>query len=578
MALTGALNTTLAGIQLTEARINVLSGNVTNADKVGYTRKELETSYVSVNGQTIALRNSIETVNFNPYLLESIIEDASTGAFHSTISEYLNNYTNELGSIDGENSISAFTNDLAASLDRLSLTPEDTSLKNQVIADADRLATALRRISESIQDFRLQTDENIERSVDEINQSVIKIEEINERIREAQVTRQGTANLEDDRNTELEKLSQLINIDYFINNNNEVQIYTGGRPLLDSRARTIEYTANTNLDKTTLYPAGFNPIDLDGFDLTPSLRTGELGGLVTLRDQTFVEEQAKMDEFSAALIRELNTILNTGASIPPRAEIIGDVDGLIGTTPITATGSVRIATTDNNGVVQDFADINLGGIANINDLLIAINTALGPNVTASLTTDGELRMIANNAGEGLMLNQLNSNFAGGESFSLRFGLNGMFSGDGADNIAVSQYLLDDGSALATSQLVGGALAIGDTGVFVGDSSLASAMKNAFTTDTTYAAAGNFAAQTDSLSNYVDKIISDAAYRTNNSLTNRDISVSLMQQTKTTLQNISAVNIDEELANLIDLEAKYEASATMIATIQEMFDTLLNAVR
>jgi flagellar hook-associated protein FlgK len=33
-----------------------------------------------------------------------------------------------------------------------------------------------------------------------------------------------------------------------------------------------------------------------------------------------------------------------------------------------------------------------------------------------------------------------------------------------------------------------------------------------------------------------------------------------------------------MANLIDLEAKYEASATMIATIQELFDTLIAAVR
>ncbi|GAB5388715.1 MAG: flagellar hook-associated protein FlgK [Alphaproteobacteria bacterium] len=44
-----------------------------------------------------------------------------------------------------------------------------------------------------------------------------------------------------------------------------------------------------------------------------------------------------------------------------------------------------------------------------------------------------------------------------------------------------------------------------------------------------------------------------------------------------LKNDSAVNIDEEMAELIKLEASYSASAKAISTIQEMFDQLLNAV-
>lgn len=576
--LSNALTNTVSGLQNTESRINVLSGNVTNADKPGYTRKELENSYINVNGQTLVSTSSIETVNFNPYLFESLVEDTSIAAFNTLFADYLSTYTNELGTINGDNSLSAFANDLAASLDRLSLTPEDASLKNQVIANASRLATELNRTSESIQDYRLQADQNIERTVVQINESVTRIEELNEQIIEADVYNTTSSNLEDERRAELEKLSSLINIKYFINNDNEVQIYTGGRPLLTAQAHRIEYSSNTNLDKTTLYPGGFGAIDIDGFDLTTTLKQGELGALVQLRDETFVQEQAKMDEYSSVLIRELNTLLNTGASVPAPSDVIGAVEGLAGVTPLGATGFVRIATTDINGVVQNFSDINLTVLADVNALIGAINGALGPDVTASLTADGELRLLANNAGEGIAINQLDSAFAGPETFSMRFGLNNFFDGSGADDIMVSQYLLDNGENLATSSLTATALAIGDVGVNIGDSSLTTLMSNAFKVDTTYNAAGNFSAQTESLNNYIDKIISDAAYRTNNAEANRDVSITLIEQAKTTLQNLSAVNVDEELANLIDLEAKYEASATMIATIQELFDALLAAVR
>ena len=104
------------------------------------------------------------------------------------------------------------------------------------------------------------------------------------------------------------------------------------------------------------------------------------------------------------------------------------------------------------------------------------------------------------------------------------------------------------------------------------------LRDALTANFTFNAAGNFATQTESIDKYIDKIISDAAFSAKNAADKVKISQSLMNETKSTLENLSGVNIDEEMAHLIDLEAKYEASATMLATIQELFDTLLSAVR
>jgi flagellar hook-associated protein 1 FlgK len=577
--LTSALYSSFAGIRNTESKISVTADNVANADKPGYTRKEYETSYAATVGRTLPSSGTIATVDYNPFLLEAMIEDISIASKNSLLSDYRTAYANELGFTDGDNSASAYLNDIITGLDRLALTPEDDSLKSQVVFASQRLANELNRISVSIQDSRLQADEEIEALVVEINNRLERIDDLNQNITFARTTGVTTANLEDDRRVELEALSELIDINYFTNQDGEIKIDTQGRPLLDSRAHTITYTANTALDKNTLYPAGFNAIDLDGFDLTPVVSSGKLGALIEVRDDFMVEEQAKLDEFANVLIREMNEVLNEGASIPPRQTMIGSLNGLNVGTPLGATGSVRIATVDANGIVQNFTDINLAPLLDVGDLIAAINGALGPDVTAGISPDNEFQIVANNAGEGLAINELTSSLLpDGENFSDYFGLNNLFDGDGADNITVSEYLTSDTAALATSRLTGGVLAIGDTGLFVGDSSLTQDMNNAFGSTYSFNAAGNFAGQTELIDNYIDKIIADAAFRANDAATDAEIGQALVNQTRTTLTNLSGVNIDEEMTTLIDLEARYEASATLLATIQDMFDTLISAVR
>jgi len=577
--LTSALYTSFAGLNNTEAKISVTSDNVTNADKPGYTRKEYDTDYSATIGRTLPSSGTITTINYNDFLFEELVEDTSIAARDALLAEYLTTYANEFGTLGGDSTASAYLNDIISNFDRLSINPEDESLKSQVVLSSKRLASELNRLSASTQDARLRADEEIESLVTEINAHVELIEELNSAIISTSLSGGSTANLEDDRRVQIEELSRLIDMDYFINSNNEVQIYTQGRPLLDSRAHTITYTANTALDKTTLYPGGFNSINLDGFDLTAAVSDGELGALIQIRDDYMVEEQAKLDEFANVLSDQLNALLNQGASMQPRSDIIGDTASLTGGTALGATGTIRIATLDSTGVVQNSADINLTALTDVNDLITAINTALSPDVSASLTADGELRLVAANTGEGVALNQMTSSFTpSGDSFSQFFGLNNLFSGDGADTIQVSDFLLADPASLATANISSGAIATGDTILFEGDSSLTQSIISAFETDFSYNAAGNFAAQTDTIDNYIDKIIADAALRANSAMTDAKIGETLVNQTKTTLANLSAVNIDEEMTNLIDLEAKYEASATMIATLQAMFDTLLASVR
>lgn len=580
MALTSALNTSFAGLRNTESKIFATSSNVANADKPGYTRKEIETNYITINDQTVAYSSTLETVNFDEYMFENLIDDTSTSSYHEVISNYLSQYVAQLGTSNGDDSLSAYLDDFSQTLGRLIATPEDASLKSNVVDSAEIVARELNRISDQIQDYRLQVDEEIERLVVEINDLVQEVHEINNVMTAASVSGASTAHIEDDRRVALEKLSKLVDIDYFENSEDRIQIYAGGFPLLGFEPRTIDYTALTALDKNVLYPAGFAPIDLSGVDMTTVLTGGEIAGLIEMRDNLLVAEQAKMDEFANVLMTEVNRISNQGASFPARASFVGDVTGITAGDALAGTGNFRLATVDANGVVQNFSNFNMAGYATVGAMIADINATLGPDVTASLTGDGRLQIAANNAGEGVSINELTSS-VGPDNLgtSHYFGLNNVFDGTGADDVNVSDYLANNTEFLAVGVLSASAtLAIGDVGITPGNSTISTAIQDVLTTGFSFNAAGNFAAQTETLDRYMDKIISDAAFASKNGQEKFDISSSLMNDTKATLENLSGVNIDEEMAYLIDLEAKYEASATVVATLQELFDTLLGALR
>jgi len=578
MSLTFALGMTARGLQATENRMTISSQNITNADKPGYTRKTITDQYVTSNAGTVPIFGSVQG-SIDLFLSQTVIRDVSQVGYHEVIADYLDLYGKQMGSTDGATTLSGYMNSMYNTLQILATNPETSANKAEFVSIAQNLANSLRNVSRDIQTQRLQADKEIEETVSQINNSLNTLYELNEAVVSQPRNDAGLAEYQDQRLFELEKLSQFMDIQYFFDVNNRVQIYSStGQALLLSTPHPITYTASTAINSGTVYPAGFAPILLNGVDITTLTDNGKLGGLIELRDGVLVEEQAKLDEFANTLQDELNTLLNSGASLPARTTMTGSTQGLTPATAFAATGSIRVAVIDNQGVVNNFTDIPLGAMATINDLVVALNGVA--NVNASLGVNGELIVSSTLANFGLAFNQLNSNVtAASQTVSDFFGLNDLFNGTGAETIDVASYLQADNDLLAIGFLSASAtLAIGDRGVPRGDGSLAEAMSDLMVTNVSFGAAGNFAAQSNTLKNYAESIIANAASRANVAQQEADTYRLVYQQTKDVLNNQTGVNIDEETARMVELQTKYEASARVIATIRDMFAALMDAVR
>jgi len=579
MALTTALNTTINGMLSTELKTGLSSQNIANADKAGYTRKSLNTQYITTNTGSVPV-SGVVVGSSDPFLVKALVDDISTYFKDLSVSNSLDYYSTQLGNTDGSNTLSSYINDLYANLKFLATSPETTANKAEVVSTAVNLTNSLRDLSGDIQSLRLEAERNIARSVDDINAALDRIDLLNDKISQSPNNDASLAEYEDQRSLELQKIAETLNIQYFYTSENRLQIYTSaGQALLLSDPHKIDYTVTNVVNGSTLYPAGFSTIDLDGVDLTTSLRGGKLAAFVELRDSIYVGEQEKLNEFARVLQTEVNTLLNTGASVPPRNLMEGSLQGLTAATPFTAAGLIRVAVTDNSGTVQAFQDINLAAMANINDVITALNTVAG--VTASLNADGELSISVAPATNGVVINPLTSSVTSstGESFSQYFGLNDMFIGTSAENIQVSSYLVSNADHLSISVLSSSmALAVGDKAVFKGDGSVAESVANALQSAHSFNAAGNFSAQSNNLLAYGQAYMGNAASQADIAQGEADTSYLVFKSSSDLLTSTSGVNVDEETAKMLVYQNQYKAAAQVVATIQQMLDALIAAMR
>lgn len=580
MSLIYALNVTQLGLLDTEARLNLVTQNITNADKPGYSRKEYGSRYLVTHGIGSVPIRGIYTGSVDQFLLKSTINDVSGMARAREITNALDYYSTQLGNTDSGFTIPGTMNNLFASLQRLSYTPENTPDKAQVVNDAQAASYQFNSVSLEIQRLRLYADQGIEQAVSRVNDALNQIAVLNGKIGDGTNIDISVAEFEDQRAHFLQIVAEELDVQYFRDSDNILHIYTGsGQPLVATQVHPLSHTALSAMDATITYPLLIDTLDLNGIDITQDIRSGALAGLIALRDSILPNEQAKLDELATTFMDNVNAALNRGASVPSRNMMEGVVDGLTAADALGATGFMRISTVDSAGIVQAFYDIDLSTTPSVGAVIAAINAL--PEFTAGLDADGELFITAANPAHGVAINELDSSLGpDARGFSHFFGLNSLFEGTNAENMNVAEYLRISSDYLSISVLSDDiALAAGDVGVASGNGTTALAAANILKDPaTSFLAAGDFAAQTTSIFTYAEKFISNAGYAaalSENDYTTLNLTYG---QTKQLLDNKAGVNIDEETAKMIELESKYGASATMIATIRNMFDALLAAVR
>ncbi|MGX7742688.1 flagellar hook-associated protein FlgK [Rhodopseudomonas parapalustris] len=624
MSLGDALSIAMAGLRVNQSAISLVSSNVANAETPGYVRKTLNQG-VTVSGQT-GTGVQVNGINrqLDDYILAQLRTETSGAAYASLRSSYLNQLQGLYGDPNATGTLEDAFNGLTTALQALSTSPDSTSARIGVLNAAQTIASSLNAMSNGIQTLRAGCETGLNDSVSSANNLLKQIASINNQIRTnpqgGTSTDAATAALLDQRDQAINQLSQLMDIRVVTNGANQVTVFTGsGVQLAGMEAATLSFNAQGTVNPSTTWSSnsltsqlGSITVSYDSgssIDITSSLKSGQMAAYVELRDKTLVTAQTQLDQFAATLSSSLSDKTTAGTAVTSGASsgFALDLSGMQNGNTIniaytdTATGQqhtvtvVRVddpkllplpqtATNDPKDYVVgvDFSGVSGSVISQLNSALstrnlqfsgtypgavnVLDNAGFSTVNSASVTTT--VTALAGGSVEVPLFNDNGAAYSGARSTS------GNQMTGYAQRISVNADLIKDNSRLVVYS-TSPTTAAGDTAR--PDFMIKQMMKSQYYYSASTGIGSDSAPFKGSLESFLQQFIgqqgSNAAAAKQLS-DGQNVVLNTLQQK---LSTSSGVNMDEEMAHLLSLQNAYAANARVMSTINQMYQTLMQAI-
>jgi flagellar hook-associated protein 1 FlgK len=276
--------------------MSITQRNVANSSNESYTRQEAFFEDVtSSGGSSVSIKAPRDR-----YIDYSISQELQSLGEQEVTSDALK----RIDAIFNENSgqgLQEALSDFFNSFSSLAAMPEDLTLRQQVLAAADALASEFHRLYAGIQQVQASTESAVKDTVDEINSITSRIAELNGKIPSAHASgSEEEFTLRDERQQLLEQLSGLMDLSYYETESGSVTVTTKQGGLL------VAENHGYDLDLTSMPNSAFSGIQLNGTDITSSLQSGKLGGLLKVRDSQIPSYLSALDDMAATIIDRAN--------------------------------------------------------------------------------------------------------------------------------------------------------------------------------------------------------------------------------------------------------------------------------
>lgn len=617
MGLSSALATAMSGLSANQAALSIISSNVANAQTPGYVAQNPNQIEVASGG----FGSTVETTGVNRaldlFVQNQLRTETAGGAYADQTANILGQLQSVYGTPGGAGTLETSLSNFTTALQSLSSNPGDSSAQSVALTAAQTLAQQLNTTTQGIQSLRTNVDQDIGNSAAQANTDMSQIAQLNTRLQGMSPTDPQAATLMDQRDSAVNDLSKLADVRVVTDSSNQANVYTSSGIQLvgGGLASSFTYSSPGALSATSLYnsdptKSGVGSLNIKlpngaSIDVVANnvLSSGQIAADLKLRDQTLVQAQTQVDQLAATLSSSLSDQTTAGTAVtgPPAGFSVNTSNLLAGNTinlsyTNTATNTQQKVSIVN---VTDPTALPLKNGANANPLLVGIN--FSPPMTS-------------------VVSQLNSALGGG---GLQFSLSGstlsvVGSGSTTVNAASTTTttsslasgnpqlpLFTDSNSLYTGQYTGSgsqmtglagritinpavlanpsALSIYSTSpaTATGDNTRSDFLFSQLTTGTF-----NYSPQTGlgsaaqpfngTISNYLQQFISqqgNASTQATQLQQGQDVVVSTLQQK---FDSTSAVNIDTEMANLIQVQNTYAANAHIMSVVQSMMQSLLQA--
>lgn len=618
MGLSQALATAISGLKVNQASLALVAANVANADTPGYVRKTVNQVATGGNNSGIGVRVTAIQRELDLYVQRQLRAENSGASYADTRAQFYQRLQDVYGTPGSDSSFETVYNNFTGALQALATSPDDPAARSGVMSSAQLLAQQLNQMSDSIQSLRGDAELGIADAVSKANEAMSQIASLNQRIAASPLNDSATATLLDQRDSYIDQLSQLMDINVVQNDNNQVAIFTNsGVQLVGTQAARLSFDAQGTMTPSAQWTSDPSTRAVGTITLTSptggsvdliqtnAIRSGTIAAYLQMRDQDLPQAQSQLDAIAAAMASALSDKTTQGSAVTsgPQTGFDVDIGGLSAGNTITVNytntltgkaGTFTFMRVDDPSALplKDTATANpndkvigLDFSGGMSSVIGQINAALAATgMVASNPSGTTLRILDDGAGNIVDVNSLStsataSSLTGG-SAELPFFTDGNVPYTGAitslgsqsvgfaGRISVNSALVADPSKLVTYQ----------SSTASGDSTrpdfiyrqLTSASVT-FSPSTGIGAAGS--PFSGSITTFLRQVISqqgEAADAANNLKQGQDVVLSSLQQR---FNDGASVNVDQEMANLLSLQNSYAANARVLSAVKDMFDTL-----
>ncbi len=538
------LNIAKSGLFAQQRALNVLSHNIANANTEGYTRQRVTMEAYRPDmlpGTQGSMGTGVDTQSIIQIRDEFLDfkyrgENVKLGEWDTRLDGM-----ETIESIFGEPSESGvrkLMDEFYASLQELNKNPESLTTRALVRQRAIAVTTGLGSMGTALK--KLQTDINfsVEVTTTQINGYSKQIADLNKVIFSAEATGGKANDLRDQRNLLVDKLSELIDINYFEDDMGRFYINASGGALV-SHFRNDELVTVKRTEKLHEGDALYlNDVQwASGSSFIAS--GGQLKALLDMQNNIEGDKKGvpfyanKLNEFTDTLTNEFNRIHSSGFNLSANTGInLFTINGM--------------STQEYNQFLLT-EGLNSGAALDVTDSIIVGTSPTNTNVQND-------NIIVKN------MSSVLKNTAGYENKSVKF-INGRYfitDRMQATTITLSKDVQTDLNAIATATKKMG---------LPGDGTNALRLATVRNNVELYA--------WGSPDDFIKSLVSNLGVDTQEAARMSKSQSLLLAQVENSRQSISGVSLDEEMSEMVKFQHAYNASARVMTALDELLDTVIS---
>ncbi len=623
------LSTGVSGLRAFQRALDVTSHNIANVSTPGYNRQrvELQTREAERYGSGF-LGTGVDVATISRSyddLLATQMRGATSSSsrldLYASKAQVLNNLFSD-SSTGLSASLQRFTN----AVQGVSNEPTSTAARQVLISEAQGLTQRLKTYDSRLDDVNTEINTRLTSEASTVSSIASSIARLNGQIVSAQTSGQAPNDLLDARDSQLAQLAEHLNVQVVKQDDGAWNVFVGnGQSLVLGNQSATLVARRDALDPSRLtiaYQAGSTTSDMSS-----TLSGGTLGGLLDFRRELLEPTRNQLGQIAIAVASAVNAQHREGMDL--QGNMGGDLFavGAVGVLPRNGNaGSAAVTVTRTNtgaltasDYILEFsgsawsarradtgAAVPLSGSGTALDpftadglaFVVAGTPAAGDSfkimptsgaiqgMSVQITDPVKIAAAAPIRASAALANTGSGSISAGEVLdasnpALRNGVSIAFidathysvNGAGSFSYTPGGNIDINGWRVAIS----GAPAAGDTFTIANNAGGVGDNRNMLATAEALSR-GILSGGSESIDAAVSRFVGGIGVATNQAQTGADAQKVILQDTKSAVETVGGVNLDEEAANMLRYQQAYQAAAQVIRITQDMFDTLLRATQ